>query len=57
MVQLETIFLLRDNFYIKLRGGKPVVDLVRRFSEKTQQLSVQNYWCLITDLMPPSAIG
>lgn len=56
MVQLETIFLLRDNFYIKLRGGKPVVDLVR-FSEKTQQLSVQNYWCLITDLMLPSAIG
>lgn len=57
MVQLETIFLLRANFYVKLRGGKPVVDLVRRFSEKTQQLSVQNYWCLITDLMPPSAIG
>lgn len=57
MVQLEPIFLLRANFYIKLRGGKHVVDLVRRFSEKTLQLNVQNYRCLITDLMPPSAIG
>lgn len=57
MVQLEPIFLLRANFYIKLRGGKHIVELVRRFSKNTQQLNVQNYWCLITDPMPPSAIG
>ena len=57
MAQWEPIFLLRANFYIKLRGGKHVGELVRRFPENTQQLNVQNYWCLITDPMPPSAIG
>ena len=39
IVHLEPVFLLGANFYIKPRGRKHIVELVRRFSEKVWQFS------------------